>query len=228
MRLALQSQVMAALGLANLPDYNNAVSSALEFATLGLENVLRTEFELTTTTDYFEPNVFEPLRKLRLKRGFVLQGPTANGVPVTNPQVIYAASPWAMKNGNTVDITSMCVFDYEKGVVWVRNLAGDLSASGAMSRLASAGYYGLPGSSVSVSYSAGFPVSKADPTLFDLTIVPDWLQQLAQMRAQINLAQHPAIDVTKAVAGVSDLQSQFVSVVARKTRYTPDAILSVN
>lgn len=206
MRLVVESELRDAIDLSPLPQYVAAANTALNTATLALENDLRTQFERATQTDVFRPYANEPSNILKLKRAFIQSDPAV--------VVTYAVTPYARSSGETTDITAICTIDYEKGLVCV----GGESAENAF-------FYGVAGADIRVTYTAGFLASEADPDLFNPLSVPGWLKNLALLLGQINIATHPAVKPTDAVPDVDQLKSQYAASISSRSRYSPSAIL---
>jgi hypothetical protein len=227
MRLALASDVMSALGLNDLPDYVNAVNEALDAATIQLESDMRVAFEQKACVDYFMPADNDPSTKLKLKKAFVQASPAL--------AVTYAVSQGAWTLGETINLTSICKVDNDRGIVWVSGPdPASPSANGTVPQLFYPwatfglnfpGFCGLKGAFLSVSYTAGFPADQADDESYDLTVVPKWLQSIARVVARISLADHPALQVTTVTSDVRLLQNQYAAMINAKSRYAPDAVL---
>lgn len=199
MRLAREADVRQQLGLQDLPDYVNMVNAALDYATLAMEDDLRTTFERGPSRDIFLPNTGETLSRFGLSRGFV--DPAT--VRVTYSRGDYGNQP--------ADITAGCDFNYEAGTFRVSRWVD--------------GYYGMGGAQFAVSYQAGFPVDEFDPDQFAADSLPKWLVTTCQLRARMNLVGQPALETAGIKADGTMLQQQYNSLIGRKVRYLPDCIL---
>lgn len=78
---------------------------------------------------------------------------------------------------------------------------------------------------VTVTYNCGFAVAGDDPTSYDLTQVPKWLQQAAKLKALMLLAKHPSITEAQIQLDTSVLDQQYAALVNRHIRYCPLGIL---
>lgn len=208
MRLVTEAELRYRLDLGNLPQYVAAAEGALDNTTLGLENDLRTEFDLAERSDVFRPNFNDPSSTLKLKCGFVATDPA--------PVVLWAVSQDAFNAGETEDLTADCSFNYEKGFVTVDAVPTPYSS-----------FRGLGGSVLTVTYTAGFSASEADPSLYDPLSIPAWLRDLALLLGTLNIANHPAVKPTDSVNDVSQLKALYNGTVTRRSRYAPHAILPV-
>jgi hypothetical protein len=78
---------------------------------------------------------------------------------------------------------------------------------------------------VQITYVAGFPADGAKPESYDLTKVPDWLQQAAKTAALLSLADSPALSEAQIKLDKTVLGIRYSSLINRKLRYAPLSIL---
>lgn len=207
MRLVAESELRESIELSPLPQYVSAANSALDTATLAIEADLMTKLDRVTQTDHFRPYRNEPGFVLKLKRGFLIDGSVV---------VDYALNPGSWAAGATEAVTSSCVIDYEKGYVLFGGVLTEASLA-----------YSLPGSVIQVTYTAGFVASEADASVYDPLTVPRWLKDLALLRGQINISNHPAVKGTETLLDVSHLREQYAAIMAGRARYKPASVLPV-
>lgn len=200
MRLALQADVRAQLGLADLPDYINAVNAAIDFASLAVEDDLRTQLDRASCTDIFLPNHGETLSKFSLRRGFV------------DPATVTVTYQHRPSDDYRVNITAGCQFDYELGTFWVANYVD--------------GFRGIMSARLTATYQAGFLPDPYDPEQYDPATLPPWLIKTCQLRARLNLVGSPAMEVAGVTSDAKSLMGQYNSLIGRKVRYLPDCILA--
>jgi hypothetical protein len=254
MKLANQNDLCAALDLSTaLPQYVNKAAQALEYASLALENDLRTVFDLANITDQFRVAQNNPSQLLKLSQGFVSPAvlmdvgdnePVEVETDIVGDISFSPAAPLAVtyyptfgsfEMGQGVDITSICKVDSVKGIIWVGGVPPPVPAETVVGPdtvffpwlgglYGIPGYYGLKGSVVSVSYTAGFPPSQADPDQYDPITVPGWLSNLAIMKASMILADDPAMAAAGVAVNTKHLPDVYASSIAKRSRYTPNAV----
>ena len=225
MLLASVDAILGALGFDAMTDITNAATMALDAAEAQLSTVLDTDFTQGSFVDTFyveEP----PFRsgpavatEFRLSHGMVsaLTQVLANGDPTgfaTDPVAVYSnGTGWAFafSPGQNLDVSanSASQFDTkskERGVV----------------RYFKTRYQRTW---VQITYAAGFAVDPLNPASYDLTTVPDWLQQAARINALIGLADSPALSEASVKLDTATLARQYNALTARKVRYAPMSIL---
>jgi len=74
---------------------------------------------------------------------------------------------------------------------------------------------------VQIAYTAGFPVDGVNADSYDLTAIPDWLQQAAKLRAMIGMADDAAVSEAGIKLDTKMIWAQFNALVSRKMRYCP-------
>lgn len=198
MLLASLSEVRDFLGFDDMTNINDAIRNALNSATAQLESLLDTEFARATRTDTF----WVP------RPGFVDGGHASTelrlrrGFLTADPTCTYAT----VIGGDATTLTGLDN-DLEKGIL------RDLSTR--FSRVY-----------VSVSYTYGFEEGTGeDAGSYVLEQVPSWLQEAAKLRALQLLTGNPTLTEAKVSLDAKTLDAQFATIVDRRQRYAPAALL---
>jgi hypothetical protein len=225
MLLASVTDILDALGFDAMTDITSAATMALDAAEAQLASTLDTDFTQGSYVDTFyveEP----PFRsgpaastEFRLSHGLVstLTSVIANGDPTafgTSQTVTYnngSGWPYAFSPGENLDVTANCSPQF-LGQFKERGVVRDF-----MTRYCRTW--------VQISYTSGFPADGTNPASYDLTQVPDWLQQAAKTCALINLSGSPALSEANVKLDVPTLKVQFRSLLTRRIRYAPMALL---
>lgn len=204
MKLVRSEDVRLRLGLPNVDTIVAAADNAAEEATLHLINDLRTPLLQADYSDVWlihQVDWNRPFLKLKLTAGFVADG-------------------WQFGTGTTVadaqadtSLTSQIVFDAEKGVAMLCGLEF---------------WQVCLGKFVSARYTAGYPAAASPNTdnVFDLTVVPDWLQKMGELKSIALMAQSP--EFANKDGTVIDGQSfdrQYQMLLEDRVRFTPDCRL---
>jgi hypothetical protein len=195
------------LGYDSMPDIDNAITEALNTAEIGLATALGCNFGQVTVTDTFfieRPywRRYPAVRTvLRLTKPFV---PSLTSAGMVTDKLDNFTNPAQVK-----DISANLVLDSDKG------FATDFTTNY---------YYSF----VRIVYTAGFPVSESDPTSYDLTVVPAWLQLAAQLNAKILLDGHPALEDTAVKLDTKVLMRQLAVALNGRLRYSPNALFALN
>lgn len=207
MLLASVAPVREGLGFDDMDDPNKAIAQALHAATPRLAGRLRTTFDRATRSDvFFVPSSeFHPgvrRTELRLSQGFL---------DLTQPLAAVAAASYAeLATGQ--DISLAMIPQAEAGALINLETAFDKSY-------------------VRVDYTAGFLADGLDPESYDLSFVPDWLQEAAKFQALITLAEHPLfanVDTNKEKPDTKDLTRQLNDILNTRVRYRPAAFKPLN
>jgi hypothetical protein len=210
MLLAAITDVQTDLGFSAMPNIQAAISAALEIAEQTLASAIGTTFDQKQITDAFYvrtpsyrdgPNV---RTELRLSRGFVNQTPAVVGTMAAS-NVGYGLFDIAPIYPDTLDVSANLVIDWEKGV------ARDITTQYCQNWL-------------TVQYTAGFPGSGSDPMSYDLTKVPQWLQQAANLSAKIIIQSNPALEDPKIKLDTTLMQRQLNVLLGQHIRYAPAAL----
>ena len=203
MLLASVSDILSDLGFDAMTDITASATLALDAAEAQLASVLNSEFEQGAFTDTFfvsEP----PYRdgpvcetEFRLRRGLV-QSLTS---------MVYAGTvPGLTDSTLYVDVTATAQLHPDKGIVtdYVTPYRRQF---------------------VQITYVAGFPADGTNAESYDLTKVPDWLQQAAKTAALLSLADSPALSEAQIKLDKTVLGIRYSSLINRKLRYAPLSIL---
>ena len=221
MLLASVNDIVAALGFDQMTDIQNAASMALDAAEAQLMAALDTDFEAGTFSDIFFVDE-APARgsvEFRLSHGLVssLTQVLANADPGgfdTDPVSTWSSGGWPLRGyvaGQNVDCTANCTPQLDQKAK-DRGVIRDI-----LSRYRQ--------TYVRVTYVAGFAADGTNPASYDLTQVPDWLQQAAKLNAMIGLADSPALSEASVKLDVKSLTNQYNALLGRKVRYAPLAVL---
>jgi hypothetical protein len=210
MLLTTVESVRAPLGFEDMTDINAAITQAIHAADPQLSAEINTTFAAGTITDTFY--VEQPTY---VRHGYV--------DPLTGQRTGHMSTEFRLSNGFLTAAPTVLVFDQFGGTSTM-----DLSATiftnlekGVMRDIGTA----LWGKYVTVAYSYGFPADGTDPTSYDLTVVPLWLQTAAQVRATRMLSGNPSIKEAAIVIDTAVLDQQYSALVAQKLRYAPAALL---
>ena len=202
MLLASVDAVVRSLGFDPMSDISMSAMQAVDAAEAQLAAILSTEFDAGTFTDTFfvrEPPFMSAQAfetEFRLRRGLV--------TALTSVKANYAIAQFG--TSTDVDVTSTVVLHPDKGVV--RDFQTRYLCQ-----------------YVQITYTAGFPVDANNPESYDLTKVPDWLQQAARLNAMIGLADSPALSEAQIKLDTKVLGMQYQALIGRKLRYAPSSLL---
>ncbi len=204
------------LGYGVIEDIETALRSALQGATSDIASWVRcTDFTSGSFTDTFyieNEDIREranPRTALLLKRGFVK----------TSPAVIVKSSTTfdGLSESSATILTDSSQVVYEKGLVF---LLLDNPLFNNISRLGRE----IANSYVQVLYDAGFAADSKNDELFDQTLVPDWLTEMAISAAVVKLDQNPNIrSEDRNESEVATHNSYIASLVQSHTRFEPTA-----
>lgn len=207
MYLASPDDVREALGYEDMTNINLAIQAALDAAEPELSSLLTTGFRPATLSDTFyisQPSVQDVgavETQMKLRRGFVQS--ITSIIVVSSPRDFTNA---AMQTDITADVIDMC--DLEKGVIkdyvtpYMRQY-------------------------VRVTYAAGFPSDTLtpNPKSYDLTIVPDWLQEAAKTLTMALLNDQPSLTEVGIKLDTPVLRRTLSNILAPHLRYAPSATL---
>ena len=223
MLLAAVADILSTLGFDPMTDITFAATQALDAAEEQLASLLNTEFAAGTYTDMFY--VDEPTMtvrhhgfktQFRLSRGFITT-PLATGSVLVNSQASMLTgvasqigSTWGYVDVPTgdanIDVTTAMTVDSDRGLL-----------TDIVNRYRK--------TYVQATYQAGFAVSGSDPTSYDLTVVPDWLQQAAKLCAMLALADSPSLSEAQIKIDKQLIGMQYNALMSRKLRYAPNSLL---
>ncbi len=192
-------------------DINQAIKSALDLVSLGLESEIRTQFDRWVGFDIFPvqptsiPKGIE-VYKWRLSNGFVDNSETFTIKVAALVTDFTGASP----SSPVVDITSTCNIQYEKGLVDI--LGGPLVRTNLSPSVVRANF-------VRIDYTSGFTESE---DVYD--DVPSWLATAASLYT-IKKLDHilPTLRNPKG-GGLSSAKApeySHGSILGKRIRYTP-------
>ena len=203
MLLASMTDIRERLGFDDMTDINFAATMALDAATPQIEAMLNTSFTQGSCVEtffvekppYMNRQAFRT--KFRLNNGFVT---------LTSVKFAYELAAFSQQtpNGNFKDVTNTVMVDTDRGIVDDINNRYERQF-------------------VQIAYTAGFPVDGVNPDSYDLTAIPDWLQQAAKLRAMIGMADDAAVSEAGIKLDTKMIWAQFNALVSRKMRYAPTA-----
>ena len=206
-----------------LPDRNlvtTAISNALEGATESLEAELRTSFSETTGFSelfYVDDSALFGSRfyeKLALSKGFVTEA--SNDV-----RVEVAPRKLNILQGDALDLR-----DTTNGTVTHKDQFVELSLNEGVVVVQD---FRLISQYVRITYDFGFAPDSGDPSLFDQTMVPSQLKELATLWAMLELTANPVtgIDPNRRLEGDQQrpqhLRERINTLLDQLTRYEPEA-----
>jgi hypothetical protein len=201
------------LGFDDMTDINDAIKDALDAADALLQARLSIDdFARVTRTDVFyvpetqlgatrlfRQSVVARGRlqsiKFRLRRGFV-----------SNVVVSRVFDQDDFGTANATVYTSDCMVDAIKGIVEDTQTLYDREYVG-------------------ITYDSGFTVSGSDPTSYDLTEVPNRLQQAAKLWGKILLADAAPVKAANLMIDTKLLTTTLNALLAQMVRYAPTALL---
>jgi hypothetical protein len=203
MLLAAVSDIIAELGFDAMTDITVATTQALDAATDVLAALLNTEFDSSIQSDTF----------------FVSDPPYRNGPAVQTEfrlnygMVSAVASVLVSDTMQGLDDPSSCT-DVTNNLIWDmdRGVGKDFLTP-------------YRRQFVRINYTQGFPVSGTDPTSYDLTTVPGWLQSAAKTRAMLDMADSPALSEAAIKLDKRMMGLKLNSLLSRHLRYAPLALL---
>ena len=192
------------LGFDDMTDINDAIDAALTSATSTLASRLNTTFQRSTGKDMFF--VEAPFRQV----GYLQQTEFR-----LSKGFIHAITKWdhATEIGST-DATSAVgdiITNNDKGIV--KDMQTDYTLR-----------------FVQAEYTYGFEPSATDPEMYDLTQVPDWLQEAAKLSALMNLEHNPSLKAIDEGAGGTPTRVFSIplqNLMAEHARYAPLAQIPV-
>ncbi|QIG66815.1 hypothetical protein EVB27_146 [Rhizobium phage RHph_TM16] len=187
----------------DLDDAKLAAASAISVATAVIEARLDTLFDKATTVDTFYDAV-----------GGVSQG-----------SVIMTS--FFLKNG-FVQGTVTGTYAPEHAAFGTDDESSDLSlVVSAETGLVVETKADLKGKFVRLSYTYGFDVENADPTLYKQSQVPAWLKEACKLLALITMENVPAQEKAGTKQDTKLLARQFEAIISRRVRYAPGAVLAI-
>lgn len=193
--------IREALGFDDMVDVTLAIEAALHAAETQIASALDTTFERGTTTDEFfvaEPgwtNRIHYETQFRLRKGLILAG------SITSK---YAVKLEDVPSGLVPTFSSP---DLERGIVKDVGTRFDH-------------HY------IAITYTYGFEAQAgADADKYVFEQVPKWLQELAKIRAMIELETHPVMENAGIKQDTKMLTRQYDNTLGRHLRYAPLAIL---
>lgn len=217
MLLASVAEILERLGFDVMPDITNSVTFALDSATEQIAAILDTDFTQGTYTDtfYVEKPPYRVQQatstEFRLRRGLVSSltsvlaaynvGDFNPGSPPLLPTYWANNQSISQQSDTPINVTPNVVLDGDRGV------CKDFQNN----------YKGMY---VQITYVSGFAVSGNS-----YLAVPDWLQQAAKLKAMMALANDPSLEEAQIKIDVKVLAPQFNSLISRKLRYAPIALL---
>ncbi len=210
MKLASVAAIRSGLGFDENADILAAIGETLDAAEPYIAARLNTpKFEKHTRVDKFyvaEPNMMQAgygYTVFRLSSGLLTGAPSA---------AVRADEP-SFATTTTVTLESSNPDELERGLV------KDLSTV-------------YSDEFVRITYEVGFDADEDDPTSFDLSQVPDWLQTCARLQTIIALRNHPVIEQLGLAKNNSKLEldykglvKQFEMAMANHIRYAPNAFM---
>ena len=201
MLLASVDDIRERLGFDEMTDIMFAATMALDSATPQIEAMLNTSFAPGSYVEtffvekppYMNRQAFRT--KFRLNNGFVT---------LTSVKSAYELAAFSEQtpNGSFKDVTGTVIVDTDRGIVDDINNRYTLQY-------------------VQIAYTAGFPVDGVNADSYDLTAIPDWLQQAAKLRAMIGMADDAAVSEAGIKLDTKMIWAQFNALVSRKMRYCP-------
>jgi hypothetical protein len=195
------------LGYDNLTNINNSIARGLDQAELFLATNLRTIFGRVSQTDvFFVRSSFIAGATHRssflLSQGFVQASPAYTAKAALSRLGLAESDAIDLRAHDGDDLTDM---DAEIGILNVDGI--DLS-----------GYF------LEVTYDAGFATDAAISEMYDLSEVPDWLEEAARVSAMLTLAEDRTLRGDEESAIKTDhLKAALGSVVDSHVRYRPTA-----
>lgn len=199
MMLANPADIREALGFDDMSDIGQAIRGSLNATTAILSARLGSPFEETEVTDrFFVPPGHNPpgtiSTEFRLSRGFVKEITAAT-----------FSDSWEAIGLRTPDIMPALVMDqHDKVIGRIRDYTTPYSRA-----------------YMQVSYTAGFPVSPDDKDMYDPSVVPDWLQEAAKLRALIGLAGSPSFKQAEIVLDTKVMADELSALLVPNLRYIP-------
>lgn len=201
MLLAPVADILDELGFSDMEDITAAITAALHVADKTLQGMLATTFERQTSvsdTYYVMENGYQ--------LGNSYQNQFRLSCGFVDTVVVKRASSLALLTDDPTTYTSDVVVQADKGVV--RDFTTNYERQ-----------------FVRITYNAGFSADAEDPTYYNLTQVPAWLQEAAKIKAKIALCGNGALEGTATKLDVKSLSAQLNATVVQKLRYTPTALL---
>lgn len=203
MLLASVTDILNNLGFDAMTDISVAATMALDAAEAQLASVLNSEFEQGTFTDTFYVSA-PPYRdgpvcetEFRLRRGLL----------TSLTSMRYSPTVAGLTDSTVyVDVTATVQLHPDKGIV------KDYTTPYRRKY-------------VQITYAAGFAADTGNPASYNLTAVPDWLQQAAKTAALLSLADSPALSEAQIKLDKMVLGIKYNSLINRKLRYAPLSIL---
>ena len=199
MLLTAVQGIRESLGFDDMTDINFAIEAALQAAEPQLAAQLGTSFARKAVTDTF----FVPRPGYEDGRHVQTEFRLSRGLVVPTPVAIRAYDP------QLIDTDARAVegvrYDLDKGIGrdWVTHYEGEY---------------------VRFSYEAGFEVG-ASPESYELTQVPNWLQEAAKLLALLHLADSPTLTEANVKLEKLMLSQQLKALLSDHIRYAPMALL---
>jgi hypothetical protein len=203
--LADPAAVMADLGFdSSMTNITQAAKSALRMATASLGAHLLTDFTQGAMVDvyFIDPDTVGANSGASRTEFWLSQGFVDRALPFS---ASYSASSVGLTTtGSRSDVSTAMTVNLERGVA--------MDVLNAYS-----------GNWVQIAYSKGFPISADDPEIFDLTVVPEWLQTAATLLAKIFLQSNPSLEDPQIKMDTKLLQTQAHAIIWPHLRYAPAA-----
>lgn len=191
-RLSSLASTRVRANVGDIDEFNSALTSSLESASLELRKYLRTDFDQASYTDTFIPRDV-----IQFGQQNVLKFALSSGFLTGMPTIIYAGDFDTLTSGPTT-LSSGWACDLEKGVIEIRSTLD------------------LRGQIFQVSYTAGFTNTNGD-----MNGVPDWLAAAAEQTA-INIMDRTVPGLRGELAkDWQDSQKAVLSSVTHKIRFFP-------
>jgi hypothetical protein len=198
MKLITLDQFQVRFGFKDIESINIRLSAAIDAATLHLESVLQTSFDLLSNSDIFFidqdilPWSLDGTVKFKLSNGFALSTPT--------PVITQSVSFTEFATGDVID-TNLFNFKYEKGLFI----------------LTSTGYNK---SFYKIDYDSGFSL-KSSPYGQVFVGIPDWLTEAAYLFS--NHIYQQGRDCGKNVSQKHKIATDPNLIIQNKIRFFPSA-----
>lgn len=202
MLLVTADALVEELGFDAMTDIKDAATGALHAATTVIEARLGTVFQERENVDRYyvnEPGYLQAnsfVTEFRLTQGFVQEITRLVRAPAVN----------LLGHSSAISYPGDVILDKEKGKVT------DYTT-----------FYSRH--FVEIGYKAGFPVDFANEEAYDQEIVPEWLKQVAKLKATLLLSDHPVMTQSQIQIDTRTLNQQVELILTRNVRYTPVAML---
>lgn len=204
MFLAAADTIRDVLGFDDMPDINAAVTNSLNSATTQLESLFTTSFARAVHEDiFFVPRAADERAvwtQFRLSNGFLAEDPIIEVGAALDVLTPITLGKVHLERGLVTDLATRFVDQYVK-----------------------------------ITYTAGFELQETEPAVpgdpapppvsYDLTQVPEWLQEAAKLKAFHLIGSNPALTEANVLLSAKTLAEQLAMLVNGRLRYHPSALL---